>query len=70
MKTLADEIINGQHNNTVNEFTNDNELKKKRSFMKNRSKPRAAGNKSFRNHNNLKFLNTKVRRRLGMENKL
>ena len=71
MKTLADEIITGQYQKvSSDDLTNDNKLQKKNRLNIEKSKPKSAGNKSFRNHNNLKFIKTKERSNIGKENKL
>jgi hypothetical protein len=70
MKTLADEIITGKYKNIGNNSTKDYAMQKKKTKIMNKTKPKSAGNKSFRIHNNIKFLNTKERKRLGTENKL
>ena len=71
MKTLADEIITGQYQKvSSDDLTNDNKLQKKNRLNFKKSKPKSAGNKFFRNHNNLKFIKTKERSNIGKENKL
>jgi hypothetical protein len=70
MKTLADEIIERKHNdeNDCTPLT-----KKQLSNFSSRNykmKPKSAGNKSFRIHNNLKFMKTIERSQMGKENKL
>lgn len=71
MKTLADEIIEGIHNDKkFSESPLINTQLSNRPLRKNNLKPKSAGNKSFRIHNSLRFIKTIERSKIGRENKL
>jgi len=71
MKTLADEIIEGTHNDK--KFSESPLIKTRLSntpLGKYKIKPKSAGNKSFRIHNSIRFIKTIERSKVGSQNKL
>jgi hypothetical protein len=66
MKTLADEIIEGSRFDVRSKISQP----VKSLSEHHKSKPKSAGNKSFRIHNSLKFMKSVERSRIGKENKL